>query len=88
MVNQTENQNDADGAQEDVSEASSSEAAELNSLLKEYEGDTKTPDTKIPVDTTPKAEADAVPNAEIGKLAKALKPVVDYVNEEKAEKQE
>ena len=87
MVSQTENQNDADGVQEDVSEASPSEATELESLLRDYEGGTKTPDTKTP-DTTPKAEADSTPNAEIGKLAKALKPVVDYVNEDKAEKQQ
>ena len=89
MVSQTGNQNDADGVQEDEAEASPSEATELESLLKEYEGDTKTTDSKtadikLPDTKTP----DTTSNVEIGKLAKAIKPVVDYVNEEKAQKQQ
>ncbi|KKN09161.1 hypothetical protein LCGC14_1049440 [marine sediment metagenome] len=85
MVSQAENQNDADGVQEDGTEASPSEAPELESLLKEYEGGTETP-----VTTEPKAETkpEPTPNADISNFAKAVKPVVDYVNEVKAEKQQ
>jgi len=85
MVSQAENQNDADGVQEDGTEASPSEAPELESLLKEYEGGTETP-----VTTEPKSETkpEPTPNADISNFAKAVKPVVDYVNEVKAEKQQ
>ena len=89
MVSQTENQNDADGAQEDVSEASPSEATELESLIKEYEGDTETPVTKsVDIKTTDIKTHDPTPNADLAKFAKAVKPAVDFVNEIKAEKQQ
>ena len=89
MVSQPENQTDVDGVQEDVAETSPSEATELESLIKEYEGDTKTPDTKTAdIKTTDVRTVDPTPNVEIGKLAKAIQPVVDYVKEVKAEKQQ
>ena len=89
MVSQTENQNDADGAQEDVTEASPSEATELESLIKEYEGDTETPDTKVAdIKTIGSKTPEPTPSADLAKFAKAVKPAVDFVNEVKAEKQQ
>jgi hypothetical protein len=89
MVSQAENQNDADGVQEGVSEASPSEATELESLIKEYEGDTEAADTKVIDSKVPDTKPiDTTSNVEIGKLTKAIKPVVDYVNHEKAQKQQ
>lgn len=89
MVSQPENQIDADGVQEDVSETSPSEATELDSLIKEYEGATSTPDT-VTADSKPAVipPTEPMPNADLAKFAKAVKPVVDYVHEVKAEKQE
>ena len=89
MVSQPENQIDADGVQEDVSETSPSEATELDSLIKEYEGATSTPDT-ITVDSKPAVIPPTEPTHDpgIGKLAKAIQPVVDYVNQEKTQKQQ
>ena len=85
MVSQAENQTDADGVQGDVAEASPSEATELDSLLKEYEGDTETP-----VTTESKSEPKPLPrpDADISKVLKAVQPAVDYVKEVKAEKQQ
>lgn len=89
MVSQPENQTDVDGVQEDVAETSPSEAAELDSLIRDYEGATKTPDTKTAdIKTNDVRVVDPTPNVEIGKLAKAIQPVVDYVKEVKAEKQQ
>ena len=48
-------------------------AAELESLLSEYDESAGAPEP--------------TPNAEIGKLAKTIQPVVDYVNEDRAQKQ-
>jgi len=85
MVNQPENQTDADGVQEDVAEASPSEATELESLIKEYEGGTETPDT---TEVKPEPKLEPRPNADIGKVLKAVQPAVDFVKEIKAEKQQ
>ena len=89
MVSQPENQNDADGAQEDVSEASPSEATELDSLIKEYEGGTNSSDTTVlkPV-PAPVSAPQPTNNADIGKVLKAVQPAVDYVNEVKAKAQQ
>ncbi len=51
--------------------APESEAAELQSLIREYGDGTNT-----------------TSNADVGKLAKAMQPVVDYVTAEKAQKQQ
>ncbi len=83
MVSQAENQTDVDGVQEDVAETSPSEATELESLIKEYEGDTETP-----VTAEPKSEPEPRPNADISKVLKAVQPAVDFVKEVKAEKQQ
>ena len=89
MVSQPENQTDADGVQEDVAEAPPSEATELESLIKEYEGDTKTPDTKAAETKTIDSKTpEPTPSADLAKFAKAVKPAVDFVNEVKAEKQQ
>ncbi len=85
MVSQPENQNDVDGVQEGVAETSPSEAAELDTLLREYEGDTKTPDTKTTdIKTTDIKVADTTPSADVAKFAKAVKPVVDFVKKQEA----
>lgn len=88
MVSQTENQNDADGAQEDVSEASPPEATELESLIKEYEGDTKIADSdtaggKSP-DTNDTKPPESTPHADIGKVLRAVQPAVDFVKKQEA----
>jgi len=85
MVSQPENQTDVDGVQEDVTETSPSEATELDSLIREYEGDTKTPDTKTSDIKTPDVRTvDPTPNVEIAKFVKAVKPVVDFVKKQEA----
>lgn len=94
MVSQSGNQTDVDGVQEDVAETSTSETTELESLIKEYEGGTETPDTKTPDTKSPDIKtndiktADITPTVDIGKILKAVQPAVDYVNEVKAEKQQ
>ena len=89
MVSQTENQTDADGVQEGVTEASPSEATELESLLKEYEGDTETSDITTPDTKTADIKpVEPTPRADIGKILKAVQPAVDFVKEIKAEKRE
>ena len=51
--------------------ASETEAADLETLLNEYESNTDTPDT-------------APANADLAKFAKAVKPAVDYANKQEA----
>lgn len=85
MVSQPENQTDVDGVQEGVAETSTSEATELESLIREYEGDTKTP---VTTETKPEPEPEPRPSADIGKILKAVQPAVDFVKEVKAEKQQ
>ena len=69
----TENQNAADDAQPGGAEAASSGESELSTLLKEYETD-RTPDTK--------------PNGDVGRVLKALQPVVDYAKDSMAKGRE
>ena len=54
--------------------APDSNQAELESLLSEYDNGTET--------------SKPMPNAEIGKFARAIQPVVDYVNQDRVQKQQ
>lgn len=68
----TERQNAADDAQPGGAEAAASGESELDTLLKEYETD-RTPETK--------------PNGDVGRVVKALQPVVDYARNSMARDQ-